>query len=58
MQQERRVVITGLGAVSPLGNTARESWEAALRGVCGIALSDSLGFGGHNACVAIRKYNE
>jgi 3-oxoacyl-[acyl-carrier-protein] synthase II len=37
MQQERRVVITGLGAVSPLGNTARESWEAALRGVCGIA---------------------
>ena len=33
----RRVVITGIGAVTPIGLTARESWEAARAGVCGIA---------------------
>ena len=26
--EKRRVVITGLGAVSPIGNTAVESWAA------------------------------
>lgn len=33
---KRRVVITGLGAVTPLGNTAADSWSAARAGVCGI----------------------
>ena len=32
----RRVVITGMGAVTPLGNTVEESWDAAKRGVNGI----------------------
>jgi beta-ketoacyl-acyl-carrier-protein synthase II len=32
----RRVVITGLGAVSPLGLTAEESWANALAGVSGV----------------------
>ena len=32
----RRVVVTGLGAVTPIGNTAAESWEAAKKGTCGI----------------------
>src|SRR4051794_21317396 len=32
----RRVVITGVGAVSPLGNDARAMWEAALSGTSGI----------------------
>jgi len=31
-----RVVITGLGTVSPLGNTVAESWENAKNGVSGI----------------------
>ena len=35
--EKRRVVITGLGAVTPLGHTARETWEAAKAGVGGIA---------------------
>ena len=34
---KRRVVITGMGAVTPLGNTATESWEAARAGKLGIA---------------------
>ena len=33
----RRVVITGLGAVTPVGLTADESWQAVKNGVCGIA---------------------
>ena len=34
---KRRVVITGLGAVTPIGNTAAESWDAARAGKLGIA---------------------
>ena len=33
----KRVVITGLGAITPLGNTAPETWAALVKGVSGIA---------------------
>ncbi len=33
---KKRVVITGIGAVTPLGNSFRESWEAAKSGNSGI----------------------
>lgn len=33
----RRVVITGLGAVTPIGNTVPETWESVKAGKCGIA---------------------
>lgn len=33
---KRRVVITGIGAVSPLGNTAPETWEAIKAGKSGV----------------------
>lgn len=33
---EERIVITGIGAVSPLGNTARQSWHSAVEGVSGV----------------------
>lgn len=36
----RRVVITGLGAVSPLGNTVASTWEGILAGRSGIAALD------------------
>src|SRR5690606_22181447 len=32
----RRVVVTGLGIVSPIGNTVAEAWEMALAGTPGI----------------------
>jgi 3-oxoacyl-[acyl-carrier-protein] synthase II len=32
-----RVVVTGIGAVSPLGNTFQESWAAAKKGLTGIS---------------------
>ena len=34
--EKRKVVITGVGAVTPLGRNAEESWAAARSGVCGI----------------------
>lgn len=35
--RERRVVITGLGCISPIGNTVADSWEALIAGKSGIA---------------------
>ena len=35
--RERRVVVTGLGCVSPLGNTVADSWSALVEGKSGIA---------------------
>ncbi len=36
------VYITGIGAVSPLGMTARESFAAAAKGVCGISAPEQF----------------
>ena len=33
---ERRVVITGLGAITPIGNNAKEFWQGIKDGKCGI----------------------
>lgn len=33
---KRRVVVTGLGAISPMGLTVKESWESILAGKSGI----------------------
>lgn len=44
---ERRVVITGLGAISPIGNTVEENWKAIKNKKCGIdkiSLFDTTGF--------------
>jgi 3-oxoacyl-[acyl-carrier-protein] synthase II len=35
MSQRRRVVVTGLGAVTPIGNTAGQFWENAIAGRSG-----------------------
>ena len=34
--EKRRVVVTGLGTVNPIGNNVAESWANARAGVCGI----------------------
>ena len=41
-----RVVLTGIGAVSPLGNSFDRSWEAALAGRSGIGLLSRFDSGG------------
>ena len=33
---ERRVVITGIGAITPIGNNAKEFWKGIKEGKCGI----------------------
>ena len=33
----RRVVVTGLGAITPVGNNVTDMWNAVEQGVCGIA---------------------
>lgn len=45
--EKRRVVVTGLGCVSPLGNTVAETWEgikAGKSGVSNITLFDTTNF--------------
>lgn len=34
---KRRVVVTGMGAITPLGETAQSTWDAMREGSCGIA---------------------
>lgn len=44
---ERRVVITGLGAITPIGKNVNETWESILNKKCGIdniSLFDSTNF--------------
>lgn len=38
----RRVVITGLGAITPLANTVSETWEGIINGKSGISAIDSF----------------
>ncbi len=39
---KRRVVVTGLGAVTPVGNTVEEFWSSVREGKVGIGPSQSL----------------
>ena len=39
---KRRVVVTGLGMVSPLGNSVAESWQQILEGRSGVAEINSF----------------
>lgn len=40
--ENRRVVVTGIGAVSPLGNDANSTWESMKAGRSGIGLIESM----------------
>ena len=40
--EKRRVVITGMGTVNPIGNSVAESWQAAKDGKCGIGPSPGM----------------
>lgn len=53
MPKERRVVITGMGALTPLGNSVDSFWEAMMRGESGaapITLFDTESFPTKFAC--------
>src|SRR5580692_114684 len=42
MQQQRRVVVTGLGVISPVGNEVETAWRNVLAGKSGISLIDTF----------------
>uniref|UniRef100_UPI0040278EAC beta-ketoacyl-ACP synthase II n=1 Tax=Prevotella sp. TaxID=59823 RepID=UPI0040278EAC len=55
----KRVVVTGLGAVTPLGNTPEETWENMVKGVSGaapITLFDATNFKTQFAC-EVKSWN-
>jgi len=43
---KRRVVVTGMGMVSPLGNTVDETWENILKGKSGVATIEAFDVSG------------
>lgn len=49
---ERRVVITGLGAVTPVGLTAAETWDALKAGACGVGPITHFDTEGYKVSVA------
>lgn len=48
----RRVVITGIGAVSPLGNTVEKLWQGTKAGHCGIREIQGMDLTNHKAHLA------
>lgn len=48
----RRVVVTGLGVISPCGNTVSESWDSIKNGRSGIARITHFDASGHNVQIA------
>ena len=42
MLMERRVVVTGLGVISPVGNDVQTFWENLVSGKCGIDVIKSI----------------
>ena len=56
---ERRVVITGLGAITPIGNNVDETWKGIENKECGIdniSLFDSSNFK-TSLCAEVKDYN-
>lgn len=56
---ERRVVITGLGAITPIGNNLNETWKGIENKECGIdniSLFDSSNFK-TSLCAEVKNYN-
>ncbi len=55
----KRVVVTGLGAITPVGNTVEETWKSLLNGVSGagpITLFDASKFKTQFAC-EVKNFN-
>ena len=49
---KRRVVVTGLGMLSPIGNTVAEGWRNALDGVSGVAPIAGFDTTGHSVTIS------
>lgn len=54
---ERRVVVTGLGAITPIGNTVKEFWENLKQGTVGIAPITRFDADGYKVSLAAEVKN-
>lgn len=56
---KRRVVITGMGALTPIGNSAAQTWQAAKAGECGIAPITRFDTSAHKVKLAaeLKRFN-
>ena len=54
---KRRVVVTGLGALTPLGNSAQESWEGAIAGKSGVGIITKFDSTSFNTKIAAEVKN-
>ena len=56
---EKRVVITGIGAITPIGNNTEELWKGILQRKCGIGPIKSFDATGYKTSLAaeIKNYN-
>ena len=57
--ESKRVVVTGLGAITPIGNTVKDFWEGLVNGkngACEITRFDSALYKTHFAC-EVKDYN-
>ena len=57
MSTDRRVVVTGMGAISPLGNDVASTWEAMKAGVCGIGMITKFDTEPHKVKIAAEVRN-
>ena len=57
---ERRVVVTGLGTITPIGNTVEEFWKGIKEGKCGIDKITKFDTEGYKVKIAaeVKGYNE
>ena len=49
---KRRVVVTGLGLLSPIGNSVSEAWDNAIAGKSGAATIDSFDISGQSVTIS------
>lgn len=56
---EKRVVITGIGAITPIGNNTKELWDGILQKKCGVAPIKSFDATGYKTSLVaeLKNYN-
>ena len=54
---KRRVVVTGIGALTPIGNNPQELWESVKAGKCGIDFIKNFDTSNHKVKLRLKSKN-